>query len=82
MKRVIFLSSLILCGCDNNDNKKRFEVCVQNAEQKYSVAYASICKHETWHDAGECSYDIRTNNALLSSKDNEITACALMYAPK
>ena len=26
-------------------------------------------------------YNIESNNALVRSKDNEITACATMYAP-
>lgn len=83
MRRVVLLYALILAGCNNNaENKKNFEACVQQAEQKYQIAYASICIHQSWHKPGECSYNIESNNALVRSKDNEITACALMYAPK
>lgn len=83
MKRVLLISALILCGCNNNaENKKNFEACVERAEQKYRTAHAAICIHESWHKPGECSYNIESNNALVRSKDNEITACAQMYAPK
>jgi hypothetical protein len=83
MRKAILLSALILAGCNNNaENKKNFEACVQQAEQKFKIANASICIHQAWHKPGECSYNIESNNAYVRSKDNEITACALMYAPK
>lgn len=83
MRGVILLSVLILSGCNNNaENKKNFDACVQQAEKKYEIAFASICIPKSWDKPGECSYSIESKNALLRSKDNEITACALMYAPK
>ena len=83
MKRLLLLSVLILSGCNNNaENKKNFEACVQKAEQKYQIAYSSICIRESYMKPGECRYNIESNNALVRSKDNEITACAVMYAPK
>lgn len=83
MKRALFFLVLILSGCNKNaENKKNFEACIQQAEQKYQTAHDSICIHRAWHKPGECSYNIESNNTLVRSKDNEITACALMYAPK
>lgn len=82
MKRVFFLSVLIICGCSNDaQNKANFEACVLKAEEKYQKAFNEICIHQSWDQAGRCSYNISTNNALVHSKDNEITACATMYAP-
>ena len=83
MKRALFLSVLIISGCSNNaENKKNFEACVQQAEQKYQIAHDSICIHESYMKPGECRYNIESNNSLVRSKDNEITACSVMYAPK
>jgi uncharacterized lipoprotein NlpE involved in copper resistance len=83
MRRVVLLFALILAGCNNNaENKKNFKACVEHAERKYQIAYESICIHQSWHKPFECSYNIESKNALLRSRDNEITACALMYAPK
>lgn len=83
MKRAVFLSVLIISGCSNNaENKKNFEECVQQAELKYQTAYSSICIHKSYMKPGECEYNIESNNSLVRSKDNEITACAAMYAPK
>jgi hypothetical protein len=88
MKRTLSLSFLItigcvISGCNNNaENKKNFEACVAKAELKYQIAHSSICIHKSWQPPGECEYDIESNNAHVRSKDNEINACALMYAPK
>jgi hypothetical protein len=83
MKKTIFVLFFILSGCDNSaENKKNFEECVQQAERKYDIAFLGICKQEPWHKNGECSYSIETNKALLNSKNTEINACAMMYAPK
>jgi ABC-type uncharacterized transport system auxiliary subunit len=83
MKKFMLLLALVLSGCNNNaENKKNFEACVQQASENIKYLFLSICKHESWHKPGECSYNIESNNALVRSKDNEITACALMYAPK
>ena len=83
MKIVVPFLVLIVCGCTNNnaENKANFEACVQRAEQKYEQAHSAICTRESWYKEGECRYNIESNNALVRSKDNEISACATMYAP-
>lgn len=82
MNRAIFLL-LILSGCSNDaQNKKNFQECVEQAELKYTIAFSEICRHGAFDKPGECSYNIESKNALLRSKDNQISACATMYAPK
>jgi hypothetical protein len=82
MKPTPAIFVLFLTGCSSNaENKKNFEACVQQAELKYSIAFDEICIQEPWSKPGKCSYNIESNNALIRSKDNEITACAAMYAP-
>jgi len=84
MKIVIIFFALLAYGCSNDNaaNKVNFENCVQLAEQKYKEEFSEICIKESYQKAGECRYNLRQNEALLRSKDNKITACATMYAPK
>lgn len=83
MKRAALLALLLVCGCTKNnaENKANFEACVQRAEQKYQEALSAICTHKSWEKAGECSYPIAVRDSMTRSKDNEITACATMFAP-
>ena len=82
MKRVFLILLFLICGCSNQaENKANFEACVQRAEAKFAVAHDAICIRQSYQNAGECMYNIESNNALVRSKDNEITACATMYAP-
>lgn len=83
MKNSSFLLVFLIIGCSNQaENKANFEACVQRAEAKFQVAHDAICIRQSYQKAGECMYNIESNNALVRSKDNEITACATMYAPK
>jgi hypothetical protein len=85
LRHLVLLLILVVLGCNDNSaaNKANFEACVQRAEQKYRLAFSQICIHREYVDkAGECSYSVADKNALLRSKDNEITACAAMFAPK
>ena len=84
MKGAVLLSVLLVCACNNNnmENKANFEACVERAEQKYQQAFSEICIHQSWNKPGSCSYNIENKNALVRSKDNEITACATMFSPK
>jgi entry exclusion lipoprotein TrbK len=83
-KIVTILFALLAYGCSNDNamNKVNFENCVRLAEQKYKEEFSDICKKEYYSKAGECSYSIRQNEALMRSRDNSVTACATMYAPK
>ena len=82
MKGSVLIFLLLIYGCSNQaENKANFEACVQRAEAKFEVAHSAICIRRSYQAAGECSYNIESNNALVRSKDNEITACATMYAP-
>jgi len=83
MKKLFILFLLVLSGCSNDaQNKKDFEECVEKAEAKYLLALSEICRVGVFDKPGECSYSIESKNGLLRSKDNQITACATMYAPK
>ena len=83
-KIVTILFTLLVLGCSNDNaaNKVNFENCVQLADKQYKQEFSEICIKESYHKPGECSYDRRQSEALLRSKDNKITACATMYAPK
>ena len=84
MKIIAFFLAILVYGCsnDNAQNKVNFEACIERAEQKYRLAFSDICIKQRYDKSGECSYNIESNKALVRSKDNEITACATMYAPK
>ena len=84
MKTIVLFFILLVSACSDNAaiNKANFEDCVERAEDKYQEAFSRICRKTTFDKAGTCSYNIDNNNALIRSKDNEITACATMYAPK
>lgn len=83
MKKAILLAVLIFSGCNNSaENKKNFEACVARAEMKYQQAFSAICIHRSYDKEGYCSYSVLDKSSLERSKDNEITACAQMYAPK
>lgn len=84
MRMATIITSLLIAGCTDQSaqNKIDFEACVQRAENKYEREFRAICIRSYSDKQGECSYNIQDKNALLRSKDNEITACATMYAPK
>ena len=82
MKKILIIVLFVISACSNQaENKANFEACVQRAEAKFEVAHSAICFHKPNQAAGVCSYNIESSNALVRSKDNEITACATMYAP-
>ena len=83
MIKVVLLLMLVVCGCSKNnaENKANFEACVHRAEQRYQEAFSEICIHKPWNKAGECNYNVATRESMMRSKDNEITACATMFAP-
>ena len=83
MKKMVLILLFLVYGCTNQaENKANFEACVFQAELKYTTAFSEICRHDAFNKPGECSYNIESKNALLRSKDNQISACATMYAPK
>ena len=81
------LALIISASCSNNDNievlAKKYQDCVSNAESKHSAELEEMCNANLdYGSTTRCTYPIASKESLDRSKDNEISACATMYAPR
>lgn len=75
----------LLSGCERDNLEERtrlFESCVSRAEEKYNTEYESMCNAHPLTTPTKCYFDITQKGQLVQSKDNAISACATMYAPR
>jgi hypothetical protein len=81
----LFVTLLSISGCEGKqleEQAKRFQDCVAVAESKYKIAMDRLFEVNDPDEDGRCYFNVAEQEMLMRSKDNEVTACATMFAPK
>ena len=84
---ILVSASMSIAGCGNKDEleqlSRMYKECVSEAEAKHAEAMSAMCHANLpYEGAKTCRYPIAVGETIDRSRDNEISACAVMYSPK
>ena len=84
---ILVSASMSIAGCGNKDEleqlSRMYKECVSEAEAKHAAAMSAMCNaHLPYEGAITCRFPVAERETIDRSRDNEISACAVMYSPK